>query len=267
KSKPNEIKPLEGIDLNGASKTTLEALYNNRGKGGDEIFNKAKGKAEVQARDSTKENPISQENVATRLRVALCLELMKNYNSSELDDLKEFADNHFALVTDHARYVNRILKRPIITVHKDDQAYSTLKSPKQGGSFHFEPLFQHKNNEGEIRLNYSRVDFEDEGNALNNRSIVFTLNPGTFEKKHFSETQNTRLNGITVNKIRVLYKDPEEEVEGAFIAEKRNHIMENGTKKTDKNIAIYIIGADRVSDDSGTLNIDYNDFHTITILN
>jgi hypothetical protein len=41
-----------------------------------------------QERDSTKEKPGTQENVAIRLRVAVCLEIMKNYDPSELDNLK-----------------------------------------------------------------------------------------------------------------------------------------------------------------------------------
>jgi hypothetical protein len=85
-----------------------------------------------QAQDASKETPGTQQNVATRLRVALCLEIMKNYDTIDLtgqDDLKNyFVHNHKALATDHCRHMFRILKKPIVMIHKTGPNNSGITS-------------------------------------------------------------------------------------------------------------------------------------------
>jgi len=93
----------------------------------------------------------SQVNVATKLRAALCLELMTNYSnyhqgssdsyilSEVINDLKLFGKNFTALRMDDCKYMASILKRPIIGVHKDDvdnkgnPAPPYMKKPERGG--------------------------------------------------------------------------------------------------------------------------------------
>ncbi|MCE8158876.1 MAG: hypothetical protein I3265_00085 [Candidatus Moeniiplasma glomeromycotorum] len=293
RDKEAEVSDLwNGINLNGADKSTLLSL--NRGGGQSEIASKTGGQAETwkdfvslssagdgncflnsfavlltgsQARDSTKETPGTQENVATRLRVALCLKIMKNYDRTELDDLKNFATNNLALYTDNCRYLPDILQRPVVMVHKgvvgnsDDNYINSVwhdlnkswnKEPffiYHVGSFHFEPLVRPvEHHQGEIYFNYSQVDFEDENNSSGQRSIVFTLSSGSLKKKGFSPSQNSRLDlagFLSKNKIRLSYSDSDEKER--FNSEKEMHEYPPGVKKTNENIFIRILKTDKIS--------------------
>jgi hypothetical protein len=229
-----------------------------------------------QAQDTTKETPGTQQNVATRLRVALCLEIMKNYDTADLtsqDDLKNyFVHNHEPLATDHCRHMFRILKKPIVMIHKTgpnnskitstwyDNLFFGNKSNKPNeepffiyhvGSYHFEPLVREiEHRQGEIYFNYQRVDFEDENNSSGKRSIVFTLKPGTLKKQNFSATQSSRLElsgFLNKNKIRVSYSENNEETNERFKEERKTHLDEYGIKKSNINISINVLKTDEIS--------------------
>jgi len=315
--KKSEIEdPLLGIDLKGANRSTLLGL--NRGSGEREIAKKAKGKAEIWKNhyislfaagdgncflnsfailltgsqvQGSKDTPGTQQNVATRLRTALCLETMINFDSSsadEFENLKDFSTNNLALTTDQSRYMTRILKRQVTTVHKDSEAYAPGKSPdtggiiaskyddgKQGktflyeepfviyhvGSYHFEPLVCKKQG-GTISFNYSQWEVEDENNGTNQRSIVFTLNPGTLKSKPYSSSANA----LPQKKVRVLYNQNNNYAKNQFEGVKLENTENNGTKKTNRDITIDIIKINEISTLGGEIDINYDNYHTVTLI-
>jgi hypothetical protein len=245
-----------------------------------------------QAQDASKETPGTQQNVATRLRVALCLEIMKNYDTADLfekEDLKDFfVHNHKALATDHCRHMVRILKRPVISVHKTGPNNSSITSTWYDnfffektslneepffvyhvGSYHFEPLIREiEHHQGEVYLNYSQVDFEDENNSSGKRSIVFTLKPGSLKKQNFSATQSSRLDSAgfpNKNKIRVSYSENNEEINKMFKEEKEGHLDEHGIKKNNMNIFLRVLKADELSVNGNQIILNRKSIHGGTI--
>ncbi|KLL02391.1 MAG: hypothetical protein MRERC_2c138 [Mycoplasmataceae bacterium RC_NB112A] len=203
---------------------------------------------------------------------------MTDYDPVELNNLKNFANNHSFLFTDQARLMVRIVKRPVITVHKDCNyiVWSTypadhIISPVSEepfviyhvGNLHFEPLVKKSDHSlGEIGLNYSEVEFEDENNSANNRSIVFTKLPGGLQKKLFSSSQNSRLeaaNFLNQNKVRILFNENSEEVEKNFKAWEK---YITGWQLIN-NVKITITDATNIRVERGEIIFDYKSFISI----
>ncbi|CAG8461107.1 12249_t:CDS:2 [Ambispora leptoticha] len=217
-NKKNEIgDPLAGIDLNGASRSVLLGLSHSAGDGNCFLNSFAVLLTGSQERDATKEKPNTQENVATRLRVAICLEIMKDYDPSESKDLKEFADNHYAL--DSESYA--LGKSPdtggiIMSPYDDGKQGRTLpyKEPfvvYHVGSFHFEPLVCKKEG-GTINFNYSH-----------------------------KPCSATSANNLTKTKVRALHNQNDDYTKHQFEGIKLENSETDGTKKTNRNIIIDIV--------------------------
>ena len=220
---------------------------------------------------------------------------MKSYDttdSTEQDDLKNyFVHNHKALATDHCRHMFRILKKPIVMIHKTGPNNSRITSvwydnfffenkpnkPNEEpffiyhvGSYHFEPLVREiEHRQGEIYFNYQQVDFEDENNSSGKRSIVFTLRPGILKKQNFSATQSSRLDSAGFpgqNKIRVSYSEKNEEINQIFKEERNSHIDEHGIKKNNINISINVLKTDEISVNGNQIIFNRKSIHSVQFL-